>query len=129
MKTETLAREFRYNGAKLTDPSPTFSLHQVRDFYGNTYPEIVNAEIEGPEVVGNKNIYTFRRAVGTKGGAMTLEQLRAELERGPLTPSGEHRIEARAAEDQLARRLHALASRRVAGVRLQLPVSSMPVLP
>ncbi len=70
MKTETLAREFRYNGASLTDPSPGFSLQQVRDFYGNTYPEIVNAEIEGPDVVGNKNVYTFRRAVGTKGMAL-----------------------------------------------------------
>ncbi|MGX7004154.1 PRTRC system protein C [Caballeronia sp. KNU42] len=67
MKTESLAREFRYNGAKLTDPSPKFSLQQIRDFYANTYPEIVNAEIEGPEVVANKNVYTFRRAVGTKG--------------------------------------------------------------
>jgi len=67
VKTETLTREFRYNGAKLTDPSPIFSLQQVRDFYGNTYPEIVNAEIEGPEVAGNKNVFTFRRAVGTKG--------------------------------------------------------------
>src|SRR5471032_913510 len=67
MKTESLAREFRYNGAKLTDPSPKFTLQQVRDFYANTYPEIVNAEIEGPEAVANKNVYTFRRAVGTKG--------------------------------------------------------------
>jgi PRTRC genetic system protein C len=67
MKTEALAREFRYNGAKLADPAPTFSLQQVRDFYANTYPEIVNAEIEGPEVVGNANVFTFRRAVGTKG--------------------------------------------------------------
>ncbi|MDR3386850.1 MAG: hypothetical protein P4L92_07335 [Rudaea sp.] len=60
---------------------------------------------------------------------MTLDDLRAELESGPLVPSGQHRIDARAADDQLARRMHALASRRVAGVRLQLPVSSMPVLP
>lgn len=67
MQTENLSREFRFNGAKLADPAPTFSLAQVRDFYANTYPEIVNAEVEGPEVVGNKNVFTFRRAVGTKG--------------------------------------------------------------
>ncbi|MGF6976383.1 PRTRC genetic system protein C [Paraburkholderia sp. JPY465] len=67
MQTTALEREFRYNGAKLTDPSPAFSLQQVRDFYANTYPEIVNSEIEGPEIVGNKNVFTFRRAVGTKG--------------------------------------------------------------
>ncbi|MFM0210410.1 PRTRC system protein C [Paraburkholderia sediminicola] len=79
MKTETLAREFRYNGAKLTDPSPTFSLQQVRDFYGNTYPEIVNAEIEGPEIVGNKNVFTFRRAVGTKGATDELLSVRQKI--------------------------------------------------
>lgn len=60
---------------------------------------------------------------------MTLEDLRAELERGPLVPSGQNRIDARAADDQLARRMHFLVSRRATGVRLQLPVSSMPVLP
>lgn len=67
MQTEALARDFRYNGARLTDPSPAFTLAQVRDFYANTYPEIVNAEIEGPDVIGNRNVFTFRRAVGTKG--------------------------------------------------------------
>jgi|GEM_PF-1272791 len=70
MQTQELAREFRYNGAKLTDPAPNFTLQQVRDFYANTYPEIVNAEIEGPEVTGNRNVFTFRRAVGTKGSEL-----------------------------------------------------------
>lgn len=81
MKTETLAREFLYNGAKLADPSPTFSLAQVRDFYGNTYPEIVNAEIEGPVVAGNKNVFTFRRAVGTKGTTDELITVRKKIGR------------------------------------------------
>lgn len=79
MKTENLTRTFRYNGAKLTDPSPEFSLQQVRDFYGNTYPEIVNAEIEGPEVVGNTNVFTFRRAVGTKGATDELLSVRQQI--------------------------------------------------
>ncbi|MFM0506653.1 hypothetical protein [Paraburkholderia sp. RL17-373-BIF-A] len=60
---------------------------------------------------------------------MTLAELRAELDRGPLIPSGQHRIDAQAADAQFARRLHSLASRRAAGARLQLPVSSVPVLP
>ncbi|UVA80444.1 PRTRC system protein C [Pandoraea commovens] len=67
MKTEALHREFRYNSVKLADPAPAFSIQQVRDFYANTYPEIVNADIEGPEMSGSKQVYTFRRAVGTKG--------------------------------------------------------------
>jgi PRTRC genetic system protein C len=90
MKTESLSREFRYNGAKLTDPAPSFSLPQVRDFYANTYPEIVNAEIEGPEVLANKNVYTFRRAVGTKGAveapATAHEKIDQILTSGRLLP-------------------------------------------
>ncbi|VWD45457.1 hypothetical protein BLA50215_05707 [Burkholderia lata] len=71
MQIETLAREFSYNGAKLADPAPAFTLQQVRDFYSQTYPELTNAEIEGPVIKGSRNVYTFRRAVGTKGnGAM-----------------------------------------------------------
>lgn len=80
MQIETLAREFVYNGARLTDPAPNFSLQQVRDFYANTYPEIVNAEIEGPEVKGNRNVYTFRRAVGTKGCTDQVLGARAQIE-------------------------------------------------
>ncbi|WP_063901108.1 PRTRC system protein C [Burkholderia ubonensis] len=70
MQIENLQREFSYNGAKLADPAPTFTLQQVRDFYSQTYPELTNAEIEGPVVKGNRNAYTFRRAVGTKGTDM-----------------------------------------------------------
>lgn len=69
MQIEQLEREFSYNGVRLADPLPSMPLTQVRDFYANVYPEIVSADIEGPKHVGNKTIYTFRRAVGTKGGA------------------------------------------------------------
>lgn len=89
MKAETLTREFIYNGARLADPSQTFTLQQVRDFYSNTYPEIVNAEIEGPEVKGNRNVYTFRRAVGTKGSDELLSvrsQVAAVLQAGGRVP-------------------------------------------
>lgn len=67
MQTTQLTREFRYNGVRLADPSPNFTLEQVRDFYANTYPEILNADIDGPAVEGAQQVYTFRRAVGTKG--------------------------------------------------------------
>lgn len=67
MEIQNLTREFRYNGVRLPDPNPSFSLVQVRDFFAAAYPEIVSADIEGPEQVGAAQIYTFRRAVGTKG--------------------------------------------------------------
>jgi PRTRC genetic system protein C len=69
MDINQLTREFRYNGVVLADPNSGFTLTQVRDFYANVYPEIVSADIEGPEQLGAKVVYTFRRAVGTKGGA------------------------------------------------------------
>ncbi|QMI45614.1 PRTRC system protein C [Burkholderia sp. MBR-1] len=80
MQIETLVREFSYNGAKLADPAPTFTLQQVRDFYSQTYPELTNAEIEGPVVKGNRNVYTFRRAVGTKGTDMATRDISAMVD-------------------------------------------------
>lgn len=67
METTLLEREFRYNAVRLADPLPTLTLLQVRDFYSNVHPELTSADIEGPELVNGKHIYTFRRAVGTKG--------------------------------------------------------------
>lgn len=60
---------------------------------------------------------------------MTLDQLRAELERGALSPAPEHRIDMRFVNDRLATRLHQVANARSAGARMQLPFRSMPVLP
>lgn len=87
MDIQTLTREFRYNGVVLADPAPMLSLPQVRDFYANVYPEITSADIEGPEHVGAKAIYTFRRAVGTKGALtreVALQRLRSG---GSLAPA------------------------------------------
>lgn len=67
MQLQELARAFKYNSVPLSDPNPNLTLPQVRDFYASVYPELVSAEIEGPELNGNKQTYTFRRAVGTKG--------------------------------------------------------------
>jgi len=68
LKVEKATREFRYNNIPLADPGIAMSAEEVRTFYANVYPEIVNAEIDGPEAKGAKQVYTFRRAVGTKGG-------------------------------------------------------------
>jgi PRTRC genetic system protein C len=69
LQTNTLARAFRYNSVALPDPGPQYTLEQVRDLFAATYPEIVNAAIEGPEEKSGELVYTFRRAVGTKGGS------------------------------------------------------------
>ena len=66
---QKLLRSFAYNGITLPDPGPELSPEQVRDVYSATYPEITTASIEGPEQKGDRLVYTFRRAVGTKGAA------------------------------------------------------------
>jgi len=67
LKIETIQREFRYNGVKLPDPSPTLSIDAVREIFTTTHPEIANAAIDGPTVKGNVHTYTFVRSVGEKG--------------------------------------------------------------
>jgi PRTRC genetic system protein C len=67
LQTQQLERTFRYNSVDLIDPGAQYTPEQVRDFYAPTYPEILNAAIEGPEEKDGKLRYTFRRAVGTKG--------------------------------------------------------------
>lgn len=84
MKIEALQREFRYNGVRLAEPNAAFTLPQVRDFYATVYPEIVSADIEGPEQIGAKAVYTFRRAVGTKGNADAAMAPLAQMPAGQL---------------------------------------------
>lgn len=60
-------RSFTFNGVDLPDPGPEMSTEDVRDLYSVTYPELTTASIEGPEARGDRLVYTFRRAAGTKG--------------------------------------------------------------
>jgi PRTRC genetic system protein C len=64
---ERLERLFVFNGVKLPDPNPDFSVEQVRDMYVNTYPELATAAVEGPTPVNGAMQYTFVRAIGAKG--------------------------------------------------------------
>lgn len=68
LKVEHTTREFKYNGQALQDPDPKLSTDAVKEFYANIYPDLTNAAIEGPERVGSKMVFEFRRGVGTKGG-------------------------------------------------------------
>jgi len=67
MQVEQMEREFTYNGVRLPDPGHKLSVDQVRDTYAAAYPEIATASLEGPEAVGNKLVYRFSRAIGSKG--------------------------------------------------------------
>jgi PRTRC genetic system protein C len=67
IQVEEAVREFHYNGPCLGDPGKGMSVNQVRDLYSATFPELTSAVVEGPTRKGNRLIYEFRRAAGTKG--------------------------------------------------------------
>lgn len=67
MHIEVTQRSFRYSGLILPDPDCSLSIEAVRSIYATTYPEITTAAISGPELVDGKQVYTFQKAIGTKG--------------------------------------------------------------
>ena len=67
MEAKPLSRCFEFNGMRLPDPNPKLSVEEVRTLYAHQYPDIATAAITGPEAVGDKLVYRFTRAIGTKG--------------------------------------------------------------
>jgi PRTRC genetic system protein C len=67
LKAEAMVREFYYNGIRIPDPGPGFTVDQVRDLITPQFPEVATASVSGPEVAGSVLRYTFSRAIGTKG--------------------------------------------------------------
>ena len=67
MHIEKAERLFRYSGLVLPDISPSLDIEGVRAAYSSTYPEITTAAVSGPEIEDGKLVYTFTKAVGTKG--------------------------------------------------------------
>jgi PRTRC genetic system protein C len=67
MQLERTKRRFFYLGLELADINEQLTPEQVRDSYCSLYPEIVNASVEGPEVVDGELQYRISRILGTKG--------------------------------------------------------------
>lgn len=67
MTIEKTPRVFRYSGLSLPDPDEGLSVENVRSMYAATYPEITTAAVTGPEAIDGKLVYTFTKAIGTKG--------------------------------------------------------------
>jgi PRTRC genetic system protein C len=61
------ARRFKYSGLMLPDPGPELDVESVRSLYAASYPEITTAALTGPEAVDGDLVYTFTKAIGTKG--------------------------------------------------------------
>lgn len=62
-----LPRVFNFNGMELIDPDPDMTPEQVKQLYAVSYPELTNAAISGPEVIGGRRVFKFTREIGTKG--------------------------------------------------------------
>lgn len=60
-------RIFKYGALVLDDPGADMSLNEVKEFYGEVYPELTQSNIEGPEITDEGLVYEFRKTVGTKG--------------------------------------------------------------
>ncbi len=67
IQKQTLTRVFKYGSLSLKDPAPGKSVDQVKAMLTIAYPELANASLEQPVTNGNKLVYEFKRAVGTKG--------------------------------------------------------------
>ena len=67
MESHVLNRHFEFHGQRLPDPDPKLSVEDVRTLYAQQFPDIATAAITGPEAVGDKLVYRFTRAIGTKG--------------------------------------------------------------
>lgn len=67
MQTTSLKRVFLYNGTRLADLNPALSPAAVKDTYSAMYPELLNAEINGPVITPTELEFTFHRTTGTKG--------------------------------------------------------------
>ena len=67
MTIHKMTRSFRYLGLLLPDPTPDLDVESVRNLYAATYPEITTAALTGPEAVDGALVYTFTKAIGTKG--------------------------------------------------------------
>lgn len=73
-----LKRRFVFGGMRLADPGRTLTPQQVQAFHARAYPELANSVIED-KLEGDTVVYSFRKAVGTKGGVV--QDLLDRLER------------------------------------------------
>ena len=50
MTSKPLNRVFKHKDLRLADPNPAMSVQEVLSLYTNTYPELVTATVQGPNI-------------------------------------------------------------------------------
>ncbi len=63
----TYETNLRVSGDSAARSNLAMTVEQVRGVLATQYPEIATAALTGPETVGDKCVYRFERAIGTKG--------------------------------------------------------------
>ena len=63
---ERLKREFIFNDNVLPDPNPNISPEEVKEIYANEYPELITANVFGPDYRDDKAIYEFKSSFKPK---------------------------------------------------------------
>ena len=60
--------KFKKDGTEvsLPDPNPDFTTAEVLQFYGNQYPELTTATLDGPKVDGKTAVYSVKTSLGTR---------------------------------------------------------------
>jgi PRTRC genetic system protein C len=51
----------------LPDPNPEMTPHEVKKFYAARFPDLINANIEGPRTKNDRLEFTFTGNIGVKG--------------------------------------------------------------
>jgi PRTRC genetic system protein C len=74
MESHPLSRHFEFNGPRLPDIDPNLRPDEIRILYSHQYPDIATASITGPQAVGDKLVYRFTRAIGSKGWGWNLNK-------------------------------------------------------
>ena len=65
--TTNYPREFMYGNVTIADPDKTLSPEKVVEHLSiNGYSNMTTATVDGPKVVGNKNVYTIDAKPKTK---------------------------------------------------------------
>jgi PRTRC genetic system protein C len=64
---KVLSRSFTYNGVKLPDPDPRMTPEEVKPPAATSIRNWPRPQSRGPEASGEQLLYSFVRAIGTKG--------------------------------------------------------------
>jgi PRTRC genetic system protein C len=67
VKVEKITRKFKLGMQLLDDPAPHADVDTAVRILSVAHPEITNAAMSQPEIENGHEVYSFTKAIGTKG--------------------------------------------------------------